>query len=46
MADLGRSWIQGTANKFKGKMLFDIVGTVIEDYDYLWEEYYFSTATM
>ena len=41
-----RSWIRGTASKLKGKMLLDIVGTVIEDYDYLWEEYYFSTATM
>lgn len=41
-----RSWIQGAAGKLKGKMLLDIVATVIEDYDYLWDEYYFSTATM
>ena len=41
-----RSWVKGAAGKLKGKMLLDIVGTVIEDYDYLWDEYYFSTATM
>ena len=30
----------------KGKPLLDIVGGVIEDYEYLWNEYHFSTATM
>jgi peroxin-16 len=30
----------------KGKFLLDMVGGVIEDYQYLWDEYYFSTATM
>ena len=41
-----RPWIQSAAGKLKGKMLLDMVGTVVEDYDYLWDEYYFSTATM
>ncbi|CAF9913658.1 MAG: hypothetical protein GOMPHAMPRED_007989 [Gomphillus americanus] len=44
--NITKSWIQGAAGKLKGKMLLDIVATVIEDYDYLWDEYYFSTATM
>lgn len=41
-----RGWIQGVAGRLKGKMLLDMVGTVVEDYDYLWDEYYFSTATV
>ena len=39
-------WIKGVAGKLKGKPLLDIVGTVVEDYDLLWEEYYFATATV
>jgi peroxin-16 len=30
----------------KGKPLLDLVGSVVEDYGYLWENYYFSTATL
>jgi peroxin-16 len=30
----------------KGKALLDLVGGVIEDYEYLWDSYYFSTATL
>lgn len=30
----------------KGKPLLDLVGSVIEDYEYLWENFYFSTATL
>ena len=32
--------------KLKGRPLLDMVGGVVEDYEYLWNEYYFSTATM
>ena len=39
-------WIQGFAAKLKGKPLLDIVGGIVEDYEVLWDEYYFSTATM
>ncbi len=38
--------VQGVAGKLRGKPLLDMVGTFIEDYDYLWQEYYFPTATM
>ena len=39
-------YIKGFAGKFKGKPLFDMVSVIVDDYDYLWSEYYFSTATM
>jgi peroxin-16 len=32
--------------KLKGKPLLDMVGGIIEDYEFLWDEYYFSTATL
>ena len=41
-----RTWIQAFAHKLKGKPLLDMLGAVVEDYDWLWDEYYFSTATM
>lgn len=41
-----RGWIQGVAGGLKGKLLLDMVGGIIEDYQYLWDEYHFSTATM
>lgn len=41
-----RAWIQAFTGRMKGKPLLDIVGGVVEDYEYLWNEYYFSTATM
>jgi len=30
----------------KGKPLLDMVGGVIEDYEFLWDQYYFPTATL
>lgn len=44
--EVSKKWIGGFASKLKGKPLLDMVGTVVEDYAYLWDEYYFSTATM
>lgn len=41
-----RSWLQSMTGKMKGKPLLDLVGSVIEDYEYLWDNYYFSTATL
>lgn len=32
--------------KLRNKPLLDLVGGVIEDYEFLWDEYYFSTATL
>ena len=39
-------WIHGAAESLKGKPLLDLVGGIIEDYEYLWGNYHFSTATM
>ena len=42
----GRAWISGVTGRLRNKPLLDMVGGVVEDYEYLWDEYYFSTATM
>ncbi|KAL8712853.1 MAG: hypothetical protein Q9220_003061 [cf. Caloplaca sp. 1 TL-2023] len=44
--NITRTWISGFASRLKGKPLLDMVGGIVEDYDYLWDEYYFSTSTM
>lgn len=41
-----RKWVKGLAGKLKGKPLLAMVGEIVEDYDYLWDGYYFSTSTM
>ncbi|KAF2146104.1 uncharacterized protein K452DRAFT_315358 [Aplosporella prunicola CBS 121167] len=41
-----RAWIHALAGKLRGKLLLDIIGGVLEDYEFLWNEYYFSTATL
>lgn len=43
---MNRSWLKSLTGKMQGKPLLDLVGSVIEDYEYLWDNYYFSTATM
>ncbi|KAJ5619582.1 Peroxisome membrane protein Pex16 [Penicillium lagena] len=44
--NITKSWIQSVTGKMKGKPLLDLVGSVVEDYGYLWDNYYFSTATL
>jgi hypothetical protein len=41
-----RAWIHTVTQKLKNKPLLDIVGGVIEDYEFLWDQYYFPTATL
>jgi len=41
-----RSWIHSVSDKLRGKLLLDMVGGMIDDYEYLWNEYYFPTATL
>jgi peroxin-16 len=43
---IDRSWIHSVTRTLKGKPLLDLVGNVVEDYEFLWNEYYFSTATL
>ncbi|EAW07977.1 peroxisomal membrane protein PEX16 [Aspergillus clavatus NRRL 1] len=44
--NITKSCLRGLTGKMKGKPLLDLVGSVIEDYEYLWDNYYFSTTTL
>ncbi|KAJ5726516.1 Peroxisome membrane protein Pex16 [Penicillium malachiteum] len=44
--NITKSWLHSLTNKMKGKPLLDLVGSVVEDYEYLWDNYYYSTATL
>ncbi|KAI9836134.1 MAG: Peroxisomal membrane protein pex16 [Thelocarpon superellum] len=41
-----KSWLNGLTNNLRNKPLLNMVGGVIEDYEFLWENYHFATATM
>ncbi|GAB7352956.1 hypothetical protein MBLNU459_g3530t1 [Dothideomycetes sp. NU459] len=41
-----KAWIHSLSGKLKNKPLLDMVGGVIEDYEFLWDQYYFPTATL
>lgn len=41
-----RGIILGVASKMNNKPLLDMVGNFVEDYDYLWDQLYFPTATL
>ncbi|KAJ9651333.1 hypothetical protein H2198_009367 [Neophaeococcomyces mojaviensis] len=38
--------IMKVVNRLRGKPVLDLVGGIVEDYEYLWANYWFSTATM
>ncbi|CAE7194788.1 hypothetical protein P3342_009735 [Pyrenophora teres f. teres] len=44
--NITKAWIHSITGKLKGKPLLDMVGGVIEDYEFLWDQYYFPTATL
>ncbi|KAL5046962.1 hypothetical protein BDW71DRAFT_48415 [Aspergillus fruticulosus] len=44
--NITKSTLKVLTNKMKGKPLLDLVGSIIEDYEYLWDNYYFPTATL
>ncbi|KAE8334902.1 hypothetical protein BDV24DRAFT_156488 [Aspergillus arachidicola] len=44
--NLTQPWLKDLTRKMRGKPLLDLVGSVVEDYEYLWDNYYFSTATL
>ncbi|KAJ4990655.1 peroxisomal membrane protein [Stagonosporopsis vannaccii] len=44
--NITKSWIHAITRKLKSKPLLDIAGGVIEDYEFLWDQYYFSTTTL
>ncbi|KAF2085740.1 peroxisomal membrane protein-like protein pex16 [Saccharata proteae CBS 121410] len=41
-----KAWIHSVTGKLRDKPLLNIVGGVIEDYEFLWDQYYFPTATL
>lgn len=41
-----RKGIQKVVGKMKGRVGLDLVAGVVEEWGWLWDEYYFSTATM
>lgn len=41
-----RGGVRGVVGRLKGRSVLDMVGVVLEDYDFLWGEYYFPTATL
>ncbi|KAJ5796696.1 uncharacterized protein N7518_005236 [Penicillium psychrosexuale] len=44
--NITKSWLHSLTGKMKGKPLLDLVSSVVEDYEYLWDNFYFSTATL
>ncbi|QQK42738.1 Peroxisome membrane protein, Pex16 [Penicillium digitatum] len=44
--NITKSGLHSLTGKMKGKPLLDLVGSVVEDYEYLWNNFYFSTATL
>lgn len=38
--------VKGVAGRLRGRAVLDVVAGVVEDYDFLWGEYYFPTATL
>lgn len=41
-----KKWVLGFADTLKGKPLLDLVGGVMQDYEFLWSSYHAPTATM
>jgi len=44
--NITRSWVKGVVNKLKGKPGLDMIGGILDDYDYLWRSWYFATSTI
>jgi hypothetical protein len=44
--NLTRVAIQGFTSKLKNKPILDMIGNIIDDYEFLWDQYYFPTATL
>ncbi|KAL4898427.1 peroxisomal membrane protein-domain-containing protein [Aspergillus ambiguus] len=44
--NITQPWLKGLTGKMKGKPILDLIGSVVEDYEYLWDNFYFPTATL
>ncbi|KAI5293181.1 Peroxisomal membrane protein pex16 [Ascosphaera acerosa] len=45
-AHVTKALLNGVTRRMRGKLVLDLVATIVEDYGYLWDNYYFSTTTM
>lgn len=44
--NITKAWIHSAAGGLRGKFVLDLAANIIDDYEFLWNEYYFSTATL
>ncbi|EQL35512.1 hypothetical protein BDFG_02734 [Blastomyces dermatitidis ATCC 26199] len=44
--NITKVWLQSFAKRLEGKPLIGLIGGIVEDYQYLWDTYYFPTATL
>ncbi|EXJ65804.1 uncharacterized protein A1O5_11045 [Cladophialophora psammophila CBS 110553] len=44
--NITKVWVHGAAASLKGKPILDLLGGIMEEYEFLWSNYYFSTSTM
>lgn len=41
-----RPWLRTLTTKIADKPVVNLLGGLVDDYQYLWDNYYFSTATL
>jgi hypothetical protein len=41
-----RPWLKTITSKLADKPVLNLVAGLVDDYQYLWDNYYFSTATL
>jgi peroxin-16 len=41
-----RPFLKSISGRLSGKPVIGLLGGVLEDYQYLWDNYYFSSATL
>lgn len=44
--NITKGWVHSAADSLRGKMVLDLAANIVDDYEFLWDEYYFSTATL
>ncbi|KAF1814561.1 peroxisomal membrane protein pex16 [Eremomyces bilateralis CBS 781.70] len=44
--NITKGWIHTVSQKLQNKPLLGLVGGIIEDYEFLWDQHYFPTATL
>lgn len=44
--DFTRQFINGLTSTMRGKIGLDLIAGIVDDYEFLWSSYYFSTATV